>query len=572
MVAVLSFTGFSSAANQTIEASGLSWSPSTATVTTADTLTIKNLSSTLHSVSWDGGPVTPNCTGVPGTGQANWTGTCTFSQAGSYSFFCTVHGQSMSADVTVNAPGPPPPTATTGTGTPTSTTTATLQGTVNPNGTATEYFFNYGTTVNYGQVTGKTAAGSGASNVAASTGVSSLSPGTTYHFQIVAENSLGATTKGVDHTFTTPGPSAAVIDTKPPQITKLQTAAFTFHSSPAGATEFDCKLDSGIFEPCDSGEVSYAGPLSEGNHSFEVKATDANGTGPPTAYAWMVDLTGPTTTILNPKPPTPNPGTSLTFKFSSSEAGSSFECSLEGPTQAHAFTTCSSSTGKTYSNLTSGSYTFKVRSTDLANNQGSAASYAFVVDNSLKDVTPPETTILAKPPDPSSSTSADFTYASTEAGSIFECKMDGEGFSPCPATGKSYAGLSAGPHNFQVRATDAENNTDPTPAVYSFSVVFPTNPEIKPPEATPLAPDTKLTSKPKAKSKDRTPTFKFSATVSGATFQCQLDGKAFKACRSPLTTKPLKPGGHSFKVRAVGPSGLKDPSPAATSFKVVKPK
>ena len=197
-----------------------------------------------------------------------------------------------------------------------------------------------------------------------------------------------------------------------------------------------------------------------------------------------------------------------------------------------------------------------------------------MVDTSLKDVTPPDTTILTKPPDPSSSTSADFTYASTEGGSTFECRMDGEGFSPCPATGKSYAGLSGGSHAFQVRATDVEKNTDPTPAAYSFSVVLPTNPEIKPPEVTPppqTTPDTRLMSKPKAKSKDNTPTFKFSATVSGATFQCQLDGKAFKACRSPLTTKPLKPGRHSFKVRAVGPSGLKDPSPAASSFKVLKP-
>ena len=51
----------------------------------------------------------------------------------------------MSADVTVNSPGPPPPTATTGTGTPTCAHDGDPAGTVNQNGTATEYFFNYGT-------------------------------------------------------------------------------------------------------------------------------------------------------------------------------------------------------------------------------------------------------------------------------------------------------------------------------------------------------------------------------------------------------------------------------------------
>jgi plastocyanin len=549
------------------------WHPSSTTIDSGESVTFKASSATPHGVAFNAGnPGTPSCTGVVGSpGQGNWEGNCTFTEPDVYAFHCTVHA-AMTGTVTVNSTGPPPPTVTTGTGTPTSTTEATLQGTVNPNGVATEYFFNYGTTTNYGQVTGKTDAGSGTSDVAASTGVTGLTPGTTYHFQLVGETVSGPT-KGVDHTFTTPGPPTTVIDTKPSLVTQAQSANFTFHSSPGGATEFDCKLDSGIFEACDSGAISYAGPLSEGGHSFEVKATDANGTGPVATWAWVVDRTGPTTTIGNPKPPTPNPGTSLTFKFSSNEPGT-FECSLEGPDKAHAFSTCASDTGKTYANLASGSYTFKVRSTDLAGNQGSAASYAFTVDTSLS---PPETSIVTKPPDPSGSTSADFTYSSTKAGSTFECKMDGEAFSPCPATGKSYAGLTPGSHTFEVRAKDDKNNPDPTPASYSFSVVFPvTPPEVKPPEVTPppapTAPDTKLTAKPKAKSKDKTPTFKFSATASGATFECQLDGKAFKACRSPLTTKPLKPGKHSFKVRAVGPSGLKDPSPAASSFKVVKPK
>ena len=577
VVASLALAGVAAAA-QTIEAVGTSsWSNSTQTITTAESIPFKNSTGFPHGVKWDAGvPATPSCPGIPtGTSSSSsWEGNCSFSQPGGYAFVCSVHAN-MTGNITVNSSGPPPPTATTGAGTPTSGTTATLQGTVNPNGTATEYFFNYGTTVSYGLETGKTDAGSGTSNVAASSGVTGLTPGTTYHFQVVAENSEGATTEGADQTFTTPGPPASVIDTKPLQITQAQTASFTFHSSPAGATEFDCKLDSEAFVECDSGEVSYTGPLSEGSHSFEVKATDANGTGPPAKYTWMVDRTGPTTTIANPKPPTPNPGTSLPFKYSSNEVGATFECSLEGPAQAHAFSACASESGKTYSNLPSGSYTFKVRSTDLAGNQGTAASYPFAVDNSLKDVTPPDTTIVTKPADPSSSTSADFTYTSTEAGSTFECKMDAEAFTACPSTGRSYAGLSVGAHTFQVRATDAEKNTDLSPATYTFSVVLPVTqpPEVlPPPPPVQTAPDTKLTSKPKAKSKDKTPTFKFTATVPGSMFECQLDGKAFKACRSPLTTKSLKPGRHTFKVRAVGPTGLEDPSPATSSFKVVKPK
>ncbi len=82
-------------------------------------------------------------------------------------------------------------------------------------------------------------------------------------------------------------------------------------------------------------------------------------------------------------------------------------------------------------------------------------------------------------------------------------------------------------------------------------------------------PETKITMKPKAKTTDRTPTLKFSSTSSGASFECQVDGAAFKACRSPLTTKTLSFGKHTVKVRAIL-GGVQDPTPATVSFKVVK--
>jgi hypothetical protein len=160
--------------------------------------------------------------------------------------------------------------------------------------------------------------------------------------------------------------------------------------------------------------------------------------------------------------------------------------------------------------------------------------------------------------------------------------MDGEAFTTCASTGKAYTGLGEGPHTFQVRATDTSLNTDESPASYSFSVVLPvvTPPEVIPPAVTPppptvtpppvVEPDTTITLRPKTKTKDRTPTFKFKSTVAGAGFKCTLDGKALKPCRSPLTTKKLTFGRHVLKVSAVL-GGASDPTPASVSFKVVKP-
>lgn len=84
------------------------------------------------------------------------------------------------------------------------------------------------------------------------------------------------------------------------------------------------------------------------------------------------------------------------------------------------------------------------------------------------------------------------------------------------------------------------------------------------------APQTALRLKPAKKTHDRTPTFRFNSSEAGSTFQCKLDGKPFKGCRSPFTTKQLTFGPHTFKVRARDKSGKLDPSPASYGFKVVR--
>ena len=67
------------------------------------------------------------------------------------------------------------------------------------------------------------------------------------------------------------------------------------------------------------------------------------------------------------------------------------------------------------------------------------------------------------------STSATFSFTSTEPGGAFECQLDGAAFAACtsPAT---YTGLGEGVHAFAVRARDAAGNVDATPASGSWTV------------------------------------------------------------------------------------------------------
>lgn len=84
------------------------------------------------------------------------------------------------------------------------------------------------------------------------------------------------------------------------------------------------------------------------------------------------------------------------------------------------------------------------------------------------------------------------------------------------------------------------------------------------------APQTILRSKPPKRTSDRTPTFRFGADEAGVSFQCKLDGKRFRNCRSPFTMKPLSLGPHHFQVRARDNEGKVDPTPASYRFRVVK--
>ena len=90
------------------------------------------------------------------------------------------------------------------------------------------------------------------------------------------------------------------------------------------------------------------------------------------------------------------------------------------------------------------------------------------------------------------------------------------------------------------------------------SATFASYTHLGPPETTLVKTPKKKVSSKKRKHKVG---FAFSASTAGATFECSVDGKAFKACASGLKLR-LKVGKHTFAVRALA-SGLTDPTPAA---------
>jgi len=81
-------------------------------------------------------------------------------------------------------------------------TSATLEGSFIGNGDPTKYYFQYGTDTGYGETTPVEDAGSPNGLTHLSTPIMGLQPLVTYHYRVVATNTLG-TTYGQDRTFTT---------------------------------------------------------------------------------------------------------------------------------------------------------------------------------------------------------------------------------------------------------------------------------------------------------------------------------------------------------------------------------
>jgi hypothetical protein len=82
--------------------------------------------------------------------------------------------------------------------------------------------------------------------------------------------------------------------------------------------------------------------------------------------------------------------------------------------------------------------------------------------------TPPAPTLTGHPADPTSQSSAHFTYADGQSGVSYQCQLDGGSFSACPTSGISYATLAERSHTFKVKAL-AGSKTSSTTA-YSWTV------------------------------------------------------------------------------------------------------
>jgi uncharacterized repeat protein (TIGR01451 family) len=332
--------------------------------------------------------------------------------------------------------------------------------------------------------------------------------------------------------------------------TTSTSATFTFTSNVASAT-FECKLDGAAnWSACASG-ITYTN-LAVGWHTFEARAKDAQGNvdATPVDHAWLIAAPAPAPdTTLTQTPPVSSSSNSnaatATFAFSSTTSGVTFECNLDWL----GWMACTSP--KTYTGLAEGSHVFYVRAKTAAGVvDPTPAEFSWAVD-----LTPPNTTINNTPGSVTNSTSATFTFSSSESGVTFECHLDGAAFAACTSP-KTYGGLLDGNHTFYVRAKDAAGNVDASPAWHPWVIDT-------------VPPDTGFAQAPPGYTTSSTETFRFFSTENGVVYECQLDSApVFTSCTNPITLTGLANGSHTFRVRSRDPAGNVDPAPAVLTWVV----
>jgi large repetitive protein len=168
-----------------------------------------------------------------------------------------------------------------------------------------------------------------------------------------------------------------------------------------------------------------------------------------------------------------------------------------------------------------------------------------------------------EPPNGDGQASCQFTYRPLQVGEgvhkITAAYEGDPGHEPSPAVSVEVDVIAANPPG-PPPPGPGQNPANPNP---------PVPPKVNPPPPPTAAapPNTVLKKKPRKKTAKRKTKFKFVSDQPGSSFQCKLDKKPFKACRSPWKKK-VKPGRHTFQVRAINAQGIADPTPAVFKWTV----
>jgi alpha-tubulin suppressor-like RCC1 family protein len=312
----------------------------------------------------------------------------------------------------------------------------------------------------------------------------------------------------------------------------------TFTVADANTYTVICEVDEYSYgEPCTSPwTVPYG--MSEGDHNYTIKATDAAGNTSTEYTTVNVDTQGPPVTIDTPSQDEYLADKTPDIGFTVDDAAGDF-----------ASTTCSVDTGTaaactspwTTPTLAEDGHFVTVTAFDTLGNSSSAVR-SFNIDT-----VGPGVTIDAPEADAALAYGDPYIYwheaTPDYSSTTYSCSFDGIALGSCDSGYYQPSGLADGMHSFTVAATDARGNSDSDTVSFRVDTVDPTV-EIG------TADNSTIT--------DRTPQLAFTAADGGSgidTTECAIDGDDEVACTSPFAAGSLADGWHSLAVYVYDKAG-----------------
>src|SRR5207302_1718751 len=220
---------------------------------------------------------------------------------------------------------------------------------------------------------------------ATSTTLTGVSDGS-HNIRVQAIDLAGSTASdSVDVTVDTTAPTASLTAPTPGHVFGTDSVQLTWTASDAtsGIDHFEVRLDSGTPVTVAAGTTTYTFTgVSDGNHTFTLKAFDRAGNTVLVSVAVSVDATAPTVSIVGPASGAVIPSSTSTVTWTAGDATSGIdhiEIRLDG---GSAQTLSSGATSDTLNGLSDGTHTVNVTVVDKAGHS-SAKSVSFRVDTSL---------------------------------------------------------------------------------------------------------------------------------------------------------------------------------------------
>ena len=314
-----------------------------------------------------------------------------------------------------------------------------------------------------------------------------LEPGTTYFWHVrYKDNKNGWSDYSVETSFATlkdmEAPDTTI--TSGPSEGGISGSSVTFAWSGSDAVGepllYSYAMDLGGWTSFYSSTMNTFNGLSEGSHTFHVRARDYSGNVDltPAVRNFMVDLTPPVIGELA-VPRITNKSAIISWQTNepaTSQALFGLSAGYDAGT-AQDNTLVTSHTALLTNLKADTLYHFSVKSKDQAGNQANSPDLTFRTLPAV-DETPPETAITLGPQNGALLNSAQVTLGWTGGDDISETprlnfahRLDlGTWSSFAPATSQTLSSLSDGEHIFAVKAQDEARNEDPTPATRVFTV------------------------------------------------------------------------------------------------------